>query len=83
MRSQASSAICLSLAKIPALIYSSRRSRIVVAEQAQSAIASYEQPKRRTWMSFPKMTRSPIRGRWQPSGWEGSYDLVHDMTSGA
>jgi hypothetical protein len=30
----------LSLAKIPALIHSSRRPRMVVAEQAQSAIAS-------------------------------------------
>jgi hypothetical protein len=62
----------LSSAKIPALIHSLRRSRIVVAPQRQSAIDSYEQPKRRTWMSFSKMTRSEIRGRWQPSGWEGS-----------
>jgi len=53
---------------IPALVHSSRRSRTVLSEQAQSAIASYEQPNRRTWMSFSKMTRSPIRGRWQPSG---------------
>ena len=51
----------MSLAKIPALIHSSRRARIVVAEQPQSAIASYEQPNRRTWISFSKMIRSPIR----------------------
>jgi hypothetical protein len=70
MRSWACSAICLSLAKIPALIHSSRRSRIVVAEHCESAIDSYEQPKRRTWISFSKMIRSGIRGRWQPSGWE-------------
>ena len=59
-------------AKIPALIHSSRRSRIVVAPQVQSAIDSYEQPNRRTWISFSKMIRSAIRGRWQPSGCEGS-----------
>jgi hypothetical protein len=45
---------------------------MVVAEQAQSAIASYEQPNRRTWTSFSKIIRSLIRGRWQPSGCEGS-----------
>ena len=33
-----SRAICLSSVKIPAMIYSSRRSRIVVAPQVQSAI---------------------------------------------
>jgi hypothetical protein len=58
----------LSLLKTPALIHSPRRSRIVVAEQAQSAIDSYEHPNRRTWISFSKTARSPIRGRWQPSG---------------
>jgi hypothetical protein len=48
---------------MPALIHSSRRCRIVVAPQAQSAMDSYEQPNRRTWMSFSKMSRSLIRGR--------------------
>jgi len=52
MRSWASSAICLSRAKIPALIHSSRRSRMVVAGQVQPAIGSYEQPNRRTWTQF-------------------------------
>ena len=68
MRSYASSAICLSRAKIPARIHSSRRARIVVAEQAESAIASYEQPNRRTCSSFSKTARSAILRRWQPSG---------------
>jgi hypothetical protein len=54
MRSQESSAICFSCAKIPALIHSSRRSLIVVAPQLQSAIDAYEQPNRRTWTSFSK-----------------------------
>jgi hypothetical protein len=36
------------------------------------AMDSYEQPNRRTWMSFSKTTRSLTRGRWQPSGWAGS-----------
>lgn len=43
-----SSAICLSRARIPALIHSSRRNRIVVAEQVESPIPSYEQPNRTT-----------------------------------
>jgi len=73
LQDQAGDAICLSRAKIPALIHSSRRSRIVVAEQAQSAIASCEQPNRRTWTSFSKMIRSGIRCRWHPSGCEGAY----------
>jgi hypothetical protein len=38
MRSQDSRAIVFSWPKIPASIHSSRRSRIVVAPQAQSAI---------------------------------------------
>jgi hypothetical protein len=50
-------------AKIAALIYSWRRSRIVVAEQAQSAIDSYEQPNRSTWTSFSAMIRPGIRRR--------------------
>jgi aryl-alcohol dehydrogenase-like predicted oxidoreductase len=62
----ASSAMFLRPAKIPASIPSSRRPRIVVAEQAQSAIASWEQPNRSTWTSFSKMIRSGILGRWQP-----------------
>jgi hypothetical protein len=45
---RASSAICLSVAKTPALIHSSWRPRIVLAEQSQSAIDSCEQPNRRT-----------------------------------
>lgn len=68
MRSQDSRAICFSRAKIPVLIHSSRRSRIVVAEQVQSAIASCEQPNRRTCTSSSKIIRSEIRGRWQSSG---------------
>ena len=71
-RFDGSRAIFFSSAKMPALIHSSRRSRIVVAPQVQSAIDTYEQPKRRTWMSFSKMIRSPTRGRWQPSGWDGA-----------
>jgi hypothetical protein len=57
-------------AKIPAF-HSSQRSRIVVAPQVQLAIDAYEQPNRRTWISFSEMIRSAIRGLWQPSGWEG------------
>jgi hypothetical protein len=60
MRSQDSRATVFSWPEIPASIRSPRRSRIVVAPQAQ--------PDRRTWMSFPKMIRSPIRGLRQPSG---------------
>ena len=55
--------MAFSRAKIPAAIHSSRRCRIVVAEQVQSAMDSYEQPNRKTWTSFSKMTRSLIRGR--------------------
>jgi hypothetical protein len=67
MRSWGSRGIAFSFAKIPALIRSSRRLRIVAAEQAQSAIEAYEQPNRRTWTSFSKMIRPAIRGRRQPS----------------
>jgi hypothetical protein len=42
--------------------------RLVVAPQAQSAIDTYEQPNRSTAISFSKMIRSLILGRWQPSG---------------
>ena len=55
--------MAFSLVKMPALIHSLRRSRIVVAPQVQSAIDTYEQPNRRTWSSFSKMTRSAMRGR--------------------
>jgi hypothetical protein len=39
-----------------------------MAPQAESAIDTYEQPNRKTWISFSKMIRSAIRGLWQPSG---------------
>lgn len=35
----------------------SRRLRMVVAEQVESAIASYEQPNRRTWSSLSNTIR--------------------------
>jgi hypothetical protein len=44
MRSQASGATCFRRAKTPALIHSWRQSRIVVAEQEESAIASCGSP---------------------------------------
>jgi hypothetical protein len=39
----------------------------VVAEQAQSASDSYEQPNRKTRMSFSKTILSEIRGRGSPA----------------
>ena len=58
----------LSSAKIPALIHSSRRSRIVVAEQAPSAIDSYEQPKPQDLDELLEDDPVAYPGRWQPSG---------------
>ena len=55
--------MAFSSAKMPARIHSLRRSRIGVAPQVQSAIDAYEQPNRRIWSSFSKMTRSGMRGR--------------------
>lgn len=53
-----------SFAKIPALIHSSRRSRMVVAEQVQSAIDSYE-PDVHHFDGRPLL-------RYRPAGWRGS-----------
>ncbi|MDQ0681722.1 hypothetical protein QFZ56_000685 [Streptomyces achromogenes] len=72
MRWYASRAMCRSRAKTPSRIHSSRRLRIVVAEQVVSARASQEQPKRRSCSGLSKMIRSLIRVRWQPSGWVGA-----------
>ena len=48
---------------------SSRLRRSVLSEQDSSAILQYAHPNTKTWMSFPKITLSGMRGRWQPKGW--------------
>ena len=55
----------------PASIHSSRRVRIVVAEQVRSPALSRLAPSTSTWSSLSNTTRSAIRGRWahSPSGW--------------
>jgi hypothetical protein len=53
----------LELGEQSALIHSSRRLRIVNAEHVVSAIASYEQPNRNTWMGLSNTIRSEIRRR--------------------
>lgn len=73
MRSYASRTISLSWAKTPSLIHSSRRFRMVVAEQVVSAMAWFEQPNRRTCRSLSKMIRLLIRCRWYPSGCLGRH----------
>ena len=73
MWSRAFTAIRSSPAKIPAAIHSSRRSRIVVAEQAPPAIdaAPAAEPQDLDQL-FEDDPAALIRGRWQPSGWDGA-----------
>jgi len=55
---------------MPASILTCRAGSIsVVAEQLESAIFRYEQPRTRVWTSLSKMIRSGMRGRWHPHGW--------------
>src|SRR5205085_6276523 len=67
------STVVFSPAKRPSLIQSSRRRRMVVAEQAESETLSYPRPVTSAAMRWSKTTASAIRGLWQPSGWVSTW----------